>query len=148
MRFYGLDPTTCLLNSSLILISCHRDFTQHTHRRRAFAPHYTLDNITSLYQHDMKDFANTLLDGLQNIAGNRAVDCTSMFRHLLVNVIMLATLDQRPKSTEKWSTGVVDPVSVAINDWPKRGLLVRSSPLLHRLARSSGSYSHNARNRN
>jgi len=106
---------------------CYRDTAQHAARRRSFAQHYTLANIVSLYQADMQDFSLTLLRGLQDIAGTRAVDCTEMFRHLLVDVIMLATVDHRPKSTEKWCAGIFDPVSLAINDWPKRGILVRSS---------------------
>jgi len=104
-------------------LSVSRDPAEHILRRRGFAAHYNFDNI-AIFQSDMHDFTLQLLAGLLDIAGSQAVDCTVMFRHLMVDIIAVSGYDFKAGSIAKWCAGQPDNLATAINDWPKRSMMV------------------------
>lgn len=61
---------------------------------------------------------------LENISGKTAVECLALFRHLLVDVLVSSSFGYRLGAVSKWAMDVEDPLSTAINDFPKRGILV------------------------
>ena len=52
-----------------------------------------------------------------------------MFRNLMVDVTIFSLFGYRLGAVGKWALSAEDPLSTAINDFPKRGILVRD--LLH-----------------
>lgn len=61
---------------------------------------------------------------LENISGKTAVECLALFRHILVDVVVSSSFGYRLGAVSKWAMGVEEPLSTAINDFPKRGILV------------------------
>lgn len=49
-----------------------------------------------------------------------------MFRNLMVDVTIFSLFGYRLGAMNKWTLGAEDPLSTAINDFPIRGVLVRS----------------------
>lgn len=62
---------------------------------------------------------------LENIAAKTPLDCLALFRQLMVDVIVSTSYGYRLGAVSKWAMNAVDPLSTAINDFPKRGILVR-----------------------
>ncbi|KAG6835750.1 hypothetical protein H0H93_015019, partial [Arthromyces matolae] len=75
---------------------------------------------------------------LDSIPGNEPLDCLSVFRHLMVDVVVAFSYGYRLGAVSKWAVNVEDPLSTAINDFPKRGILVRSPISLPRSLSRSG----------
>ena len=44
----------------------------------------------------------------------------------MVDVIACTVFGSRSGSLDNWATGVRDPLSVAVYDFPKRGIMVRA----------------------
>ena len=63
---------------------------------------------------------------MENISGKIAVECLALFRHLLVDVLVSSSFGYRLGAVSKWAMDVEDPLSTAINDFPKRGILVNT----------------------
>jgi len=68
-----------------------------------------------------------LLKTLESISGKTAVECLVLFRHLMVDVMVASTFGYRLGALAKWAMGIEVPLSTAINDFPKRGILVHPS---------------------
>ncbi|KAF9804687.1 hypothetical protein IEO21_09276 [Rhodonia placenta] len=100
---------------------------QHAVRRKAYAPHYTPNNLI-LFQSDLHDYSLKLVDILHNISGKSSVDCLNLFRHLNVDIIGCTVFGTRPGSLDNWALNMQDPLATAIYDFPKRGVLRSAVP--------------------
>lgn len=114
------------------------DHANHSIRRKSYAPHYTHNNVAQ-FQAEMHEYSFELINvsiwldfctmltvfkTLENISGKTAVECLALFRHLLVDVLVSSSFGYRLGAVSKWAMDVEDPLSTAINDFPKRGILV------------------------
>lgn len=120
------------------------DHAHHIIRRRGYAPHYTPANVAK-FQPEMHEFMCEVLNVrlypgrtginsftssrqiLDSIAGKASTECLTLFRHLMVDVVVSSSYGYRLGAVTKWAMDVEDPLSTAINDFPKRGILVMSS---------------------
>lgn len=125
---------------------------QYVVRRKAYAPHYNTPHL-ALFQPEIHDTTNKLMDVshtlflarhpysfvtkiLGRIAGKTSVDCLDLLRHFMVDVLAQTNFGSVPGALDKWAMNSKDHLSVAVYDFPKRGVLVRSSPYslhLHKL---------------
>jgi hypothetical protein len=80
---------------------------------------------------DMKP--NKILQILDGIAGQTSLECLTLFRHLMVDVAGASAYGHRVGALSKYAMGIEDPLSTAINDFPKRGILVRDPHLIFRV---------------
>ena len=64
------------------------------------------------------------LQGLDAFGGNVSLDCLTMFRHLMVDVIVNSLHGIRLGAVRKWASGVDDILSTAIHDFPMLGVIV------------------------
>jgi hypothetical protein len=116
----------------------------HVIRRKGYAPHYTPANL-ALFQPEIHDFTLELINvcftfhsscgyrlivfvakTLDSFAGKTSLDCLALFRHFMVDVIVTSSHGYRLGALSKWASGVEEPLSTAIGDFPKRGILVKS----------------------
>ncbi|EIW76509.1 cytochrome P450 [Coniophora puteana RWD-64-598 SS2] len=102
------------------------DHASHAIRRKGYAPHYVPANI-AMFQPEANDYTNELLKGLDRFNG-QVVDCLSLFRHYMVDMIITSSYGYRQGSIKKWFSGEEDPMSNAIADFPKRGLIRSAIP--------------------
>jgi hypothetical protein len=58
------------------------------------------------------------------MSGKAPLDCLAVFRHLMVDAVVSSSYGYRLGAVSKWAMDVEDPLSTAINDFPKRGILV------------------------
>ena len=49
----------------------------------------------------------------------------ALFRHLMADIVVSSSFGYRLGAVGKWAMDVEEPLSTAINDFPKRGILVR-----------------------
>ncbi|KAF8646155.1 hypothetical protein AX16_007380 [Volvariella volvacea WC 439] len=98
------------------------DHASHSLRRKGYAPHYTPNNIIK-FEPEMHELTLELIKILEGIAGKSTPECLALFRHLMVDVVVSSLYGYRLGALSRWATGVEDPLSVAINDFPKRGIL-------------------------
>ncbi|KAF5364054.1 hypothetical protein D9756_000128 [Leucocoprinus leucothites] len=96
------------------------DHAHHLTRRRGYAPHYTPANVAK-FQPEMHESMCEVLSVLDNIAGKASTECLALFRHLMVDVMVSSSYGYRLGAVTKWAMDVEDPLSTAINDFPKRG---------------------------
>jgi hypothetical protein len=68
---------------------------------------------------------------LQQNGGKAPIDCLVLFRHLLVDIISAVSFDHHSGALSKYALGIEDPLSTAINDFPK----VSSGSLLRVVSR-------------
>jgi len=117
------------------------DHAHHIIRKRAYAPHYTAANVAK-FQLEMHESMCQVLNVndqfllsdiswltspcqvLDNIAGKASTECLTLFRHLMVDIVVSSSYGYRLGAVTKWAMDVEDPLSTAINDFPKRGILV------------------------
>ncbi|KAI0940296.1 hypothetical protein AcV5_001443 [Taiwanofungus camphoratus] len=100
---------------------------QHATRRKAYAPHYIPSNL-ALFQTELHDFTLKLVDTLYHISGKTSVDCLDLFRHLMVDIIAVTVFGSHPGSLDKWALNIQDPLTTAVDDFPKRGVLRSAFP--------------------
>ncbi|KAF9035857.1 cytochrome P450 [Panaeolus papilionaceus] len=98
------------------------DHANHTVRRKAYAPHYSQHNVVQL-QSEMQDYTFQLINTLESISGKTSLECLALFRHLMVDVVVSSSFGYRLGAVGRWAMDVEDPLSTAINDFPKRGIL-------------------------
>ena len=60
-----------------------------------------------------------------NIAGNSSLERLALFRYLMVDVLVSSSYGYRLGAVSKQAMDVEDPLWTAINDFPKRSILVR-----------------------
>ncbi|EAU82615.2 cytochrome P450 11B1 [Coprinopsis cinerea okayama7 len=98
------------------------DHATYSIRRKAYSPHYTPPNIAK-FQPEVHEFTLQLVDILENIAGKASLECMALFRNLMVDVMTETLFGYRLGALGKWAMDAEDPLSTAINDFPKRGIL-------------------------
>ncbi|KAH7921089.1 cytochrome P450 [Leucogyrophana mollusca] len=103
------------------------DHAGHAMRRKGYATHYTPSNLT-LFQPEAVDCTLELVTALEQVGGKQSVDCLALFRHYMVDVIIASSHGYRQGALSKWIVGVEDPLSTAISDFPKRGVLRSAVP--------------------
>lgn len=64
------------------------------------------------------------VQALDGMSGKTSLECLSLFRNLMVDVVVSTSYGYRLGAVHKWSMNTEDPLSTAINDFPKRGILV------------------------
>ncbi|TFK24714.1 cytochrome P450 11B1 [Coprinopsis marcescibilis] len=98
------------------------DHASHTIRRKSYASHYTPTNIAK-FQPDIHEHCMELAQLLENVAGKSSLECMALFRNLMVDVMTETLFGYRLGALGKWAMDAEDPLSTAINDFPKRGIL-------------------------
>ena len=72
----------------------------------------------------LKNRAEHRTQALEEIAGKEPLECLTLFRHLMVDVVTSVSYGYQANAVKNWSVGLENPLSTAINDFPKRGILV------------------------
>ncbi|KAJ2931049.1 hypothetical protein H1R20_g6052, partial [Candolleomyces eurysporus] len=98
------------------------DHANHSIRRKSYMPHYTPNNIVK-FQPEMQETTLELVTFLEGVTGKSSLECLAMFRNLMVDVTIFSLFGYRLGAVGKWALGAEDPLSTAINDFPKRGIL-------------------------
>ncbi|KAJ7137805.1 cytochrome P450 [Mycena epipterygia] len=107
----GLDQSLTFLDNG-----------SHSARRRAFGPHYTTTNVARL-QPKIYNFTLELVESLESIAGAQSVECLHLLRNFMVDILVFSTFGYTLGAVKKWTINVPDDISVAISDFPKRGMI-------------------------
>ncbi|ESK91848.1 cytochrome p450 [Moniliophthora roreri MCA 2997] len=94
----------------------------HSMRRKGYAPHYTPTNLAR-FQPEMHEPTLELINHLDKMEGQIPLECLSLFRNLMVEVIVSTSYGYRLGAVGKWAQNSEDPLSIAISDFPKRGIL-------------------------
>jgi len=76
------------------------------------------------------------------MAGKTPVECLALFRHLMVDVVTSSCFGYRLGAVAKWAMDIEDPLSTAIKDFPKRGILVCVEILFKKISFSPDFYQH------
>ncbi|KAI0782532.1 cytochrome P450 [Abortiporus biennis] len=95
---------------------------EHAIRKKAYSPHYNPSNLAR-FQPELHEFSLKLVDTLDRLAGKTSVGCLDLFRHLMVDVISCTVFGSKPGSLDKYNMNIQDPLSTAVYDFPKRGIL-------------------------
>ncbi|KAL1755458.1 cytochrome P450 [Schizophyllum commune] len=103
---------------------CIRERGPHAARRKTFAQHYTQHHILNFLP-QMQERVAALISILKT--KDEPVDCLSMFHCLMTDVLLTTTFGAHRDAFQKWASGEED-VSVAMEDFPKRGMLRTSLP--------------------
>jgi hypothetical protein len=121
---------------------------EHVIRKKSYSPHYIPSNL-AMFQSELQEFSLKLIDVrrislpvsyypsakyhygqvLERIAGKTSVESLDMLRHFMVDIISCTVFGSRSGSLENWASNIRDPVTVAVYDFPKRGVLVRAGDI-------------------
>ncbi|KAF8901790.1 cytochrome P450 [Mucidula mucida] len=101
--------------------------SSHSMRRKGYAPHYVPANIAK-FQPEMHDPTLELVSTLDNMGGKTPLECLALFRNLMVDVCVSTSYGYRLGAVHKWALNSEDPLSTAIHDFPKRGILRSAVP--------------------
>lgn len=63
------------------------------------------------------------LKNLRDIDGKASIDCLTLFRILMVDVLVSISYRHHLGAMKQWATENEHPLSTAISDFPKRGIL-------------------------
>ncbi|KAG7091834.1 hypothetical protein E1B28_008239 [Marasmius oreades] len=94
----------------------------HSMRRKGYAPHYNPVNLAR-FQPEMHEPTLELVNHLEKLDGKSPLECLALFRNLMVEVIVSTSYGYRLGAVHKLALEAEDPLSVAISDFPKRGIL-------------------------
>ncbi|KAG5637814.1 hypothetical protein H0H81_003146 [Sphagnurus paluster] len=113
----------------------------HSIRRKGYASHYAPSNVAR-FQPEMHEVTLELVKvcdlgpvfeygqssdmpnkTIEAISGSGPLNCLAVFRHLMVDVVVSSSYGYRLGAVSKWALDVEDPLSTAINDFPKRGII-------------------------
>ena len=61
---------------------------------------------------------------LEGIGAKTPVECLALFRHFMVDIVVLSSYGQRLGALRNWAAGIEDTLATAISDFPIRGVLV------------------------
>ncbi|KAF7314170.1 hypothetical protein MKEN_00889200 [Mycena kentingensis (nom. inval.)] len=100
---------------------------QHSIRRKAYAPHYTPSNLAKL-QPEIHETTSQMIDTLNRLPGNTALDTLSLFRNVALDIVCASSFGFRLGAVNKWTVETEDSLSVAVSDFPKRGILRSAVP--------------------
>lgn len=64
---------------------------------------------------------------LEHAGGKKSFECLSLFRHLMVDIMSMTIYGFHHGALRNLSLGIEDPLSTAVYDFPKRGVIVRPS---------------------
>ncbi|PFH48986.1 hypothetical protein AMATHDRAFT_64081 [Amanita thiersii Skay4041] len=103
------------------------EHASHAIRRKGYAPHYNLSNLAK-FQPEIHESIFELVNALENIAGKTPLECLTLFRHLMVDVVSFTSYGHHASAVRKWAMDERDPLLTAINDFPKRGILRSAVP--------------------
>ena len=62
---------------------------------------------------------------LELAGGKKSFECLDLFRHLMVDIMSMTIYGFRHGALKNLSVGIEDPLSTAVYDFPKRGVIVR-----------------------
>ena len=71
---------------------------------------------------------------LELAGGKQSFECLGLFRHLMVDIMSMTVYGFHHGALRNLSLGIEDPLSMAVYDFPKRGVFVRFSPPLRESA--------------
>ncbi|KAF7303415.1 hypothetical protein MIND_00570000 [Mycena indigotica] len=100
---------------------------QHSIRRKAYASHYMPSNLAKL-QPEICESTGQVIDILQHLPANTPVDTLSLFSHLALDIIVASSYGYRLGAVGKWAVQAEEGLTVAIGDFPKRGILRSAVP--------------------
>jgi hypothetical protein len=60
-------------------------------------------------------------------AGKTSFECLNVFRHLMVDIVAVTVYGCRVSALKKLTLGAEEPLSKAVADFPKRGIIVSVS---------------------
>lgn len=64
---------------------------------------------------------------LELAGGKKSFECLNLFRHLMVDIMSMTIYGFHHGALGNLSLGIEDPLSTAVYDFPKRGVIVRLS---------------------
>ena len=119
--------------------------SQHLLRKKGYIPHYVPAHI-NLFQHEVQDSTCELVEVsfatsdsrfpsdhvsqvLELAGGKMSFECLNLFRHLMVDIMSMTIYGFRHGALRNLSLGIEDPLSMAVYDFPKRGVIVRPRSL-------------------
>lgn len=70
---------------------------------------------------------------LELAGGKNSFECLDLFRHLMVDITSMTIYGFHHGALKNLSLGIEDPLSMAVYDFPKRGVIVRFSPPLRQV---------------
>ncbi|KAJ7654121.1 cytochrome P450 [Mycena polygramma] len=100
---------------------------QHSIRRKAYASHYTPSNLAKL-QPEIGEATGQMIDTLHGLPADTPLDTLSLFRHLALDIIVSSSYGFRLGAVSKWALEAEESLTVAIGDFPKRGILRSTVP--------------------
>ena len=62
---------------------------------------------------------------LEFAGGKKSFECLNLFRHLMVDIMSMTIYGFHHGALGNLSLGIEDPLSTAVYDFPKRGVIVR-----------------------
>ncbi|KAJ7888412.1 cytochrome P450 [Mycena olivaceomarginata] len=100
---------------------------QHSIRRKAYASHYTPSNLAKL-QPEIGEATGKMIDTLHGLPAHTSLDTLSLFRHLALDIIVASSYGFQLGAINKWALEAEDHLTMAIGDFPKRGILRSTVP--------------------
>ncbi|KAJ7700501.1 cytochrome P450 [Mycena rosella] len=100
---------------------------QHSIRRKAYASHYTPSNLAKL-QPEIAEATGQMIDTLHGLPAHTPLDTLGLFRHLALDIIVSSSYGFRLGAVSKWALEAEEGLTVAIGDFPKRGILRSTVP--------------------
>ncbi|KAJ7766378.1 cytochrome P450 [Mycena maculata] len=100
---------------------------QYSIRRKAYASHYTPSNLAKL-QPEIGEATIQMIDTLHALPAQTPLDTLSLFRHLALDIIVSSSYGFRLGAVSKWALEAEEALTMAIADFPKRGILRSSVP--------------------
>jgi cytochrome P450 len=112
---------------------------EHALRKKAYAPHYVPAHINQ-FQPEIQEYSLELvevcwsqsslcnyfysLQVLEDAGGKSAFECLALFRHLMVDIVSVTVYGTQVGALRKFSQGIEDPLTTAVEDFPTRGIVV------------------------
>ena len=123
--------------------------SQHLVRKKGYVPHYVPTHI-NLFQPEVHDSTCELVEVrfgtsdcrlssdhrfqiLELAGGKKSFECLDLFRHLMVDIMSMTIYGFHHGALKNLSLGIEDPLSMAVYDFPKRGIIVRFSRQLRKV---------------
>ncbi|KAJ7291563.1 cytochrome P450 [Mycena rebaudengoi] len=100
---------------------------QHSIRRKAYASHYTPSNLAKL-QPEIGEVTGQMINALHSLPPSTPLDTLSLFRHLALDIIVSSSYGFRLGAVRKWALEAEEGLTVAVGDFPKRGVLRSAVP--------------------
>lgn len=92
-----------------------------------------MPNNLALYQPEMHEFVDTLLDKMLQYDGKRPFDCLVLFRRFFVDSIFFSSYGQRINALKQWdiinfTKDSASEIVTAVNLFPIRGVMRAAMP--------------------